>query len=81
MRPQQAMKAASPRQGAMWWVRDRDLLSTSCRESGYLFCGICRERERGEGRRIERKRQRQREKKRNRKRSGEGERWGQGRSA
>ena len=57
MRPQWAMKSASPRQGAMQWVRDRDLLGMPCRESGYLFSGLWRgNRERGEGKRVERER-------------------------
>lgn len=53
-----ATKAAHSKQGATWWVRDKDLL----RESGYLINGYGEERERGKGRW-----EKSRERKRNRK--------------
>ena len=52
-------------------MRDRDLLGTSCRESGYLFSVLQRGKRKGKGEKSER--QREREKERGGKRSREKE--------
>ena len=57
---QRVMNAASPRQGAMQQVRDRDLLGTSCRmRLDIYFVGYERGGERGNGERGRAERERE----------------------